>query len=434
MQKRNNLSVFPYKGTNDRLPRDMVVRRYIFDTWRTVCEQFGYLEYQTPLVEYADLYRAKSGDEVGGKELYVFSDKSGRELAIRPEMTPSVTRMVSGVYTQFPKPLKLYNISNFMRYEKPQRGRNREFWQLNYDVFGADSEYADVEIISMAIEILFAFNPPEGSFVVGINHRGVVEEFFKTLLPSGSSTSVNECVRLCDKFHKLDELEFWNQASALGIKDEAREALSAFLNCTTLDNLSRILPETSIDRLHRVFDLLEKRGYRNYIRLDLSMMRGFDYYDGIIFEVFDMHPDNNRSMFGGGRYNGLASLFGVEDFPAVGCAPGDETIALFLETWGILPNVSKQKRVYLPLITDNAVAENKKIASFLRSQGVIVNEGLSLQSMRNVLSFADKIGFSFVLLIGDNELNKGVYSLKDMILGEQKEFNSLDDLLEMIQS
>ncbi|HXW00588.1 MAG TPA: ATP phosphoribosyltransferase regulatory subunit, partial [Anaerolineae bacterium] len=163
---KRKLSNQPVKGASDWLPEEFAVRRYIFDTWRKINQQFGYEEYLTPIFESAEIYRAKSGEDIGGKELMVITDPAGRELAIRPEMTPSVTRMVTKFYRQAPKPLRLFSIANFWRNEKPQRGRNREFWQLNTDIFGSKAMAADLEILQLALQIMLAFNPPKGSFTL----------------------------------------------------------------------------------------------------------------------------------------------------------------------------------------------------------------------------------------------------------------------------
>ena len=166
------------KGFKDWYPEEMLLRSYIFSKWREVCLSYGFSEYLGPLLENANIYRAKSGEDIGGKELMVFVDQGSRELAIRPEMTPSVVRMVSKIYQSSVKPLKLFSIANFIRNEKPQRGRNREFWQLNCDVFGDKNNFSDLEILQMSIDIMLAFNPPKDSFILKINHRELIDYIF----------------------------------------------------------------------------------------------------------------------------------------------------------------------------------------------------------------------------------------------------------------
>jgi len=199
MKKDQPISNLPPKGTYDWFPQEFKVRKYIFDKWRKVCTSFGYEEYLTPIVESAEVYRAKSGEDVGGKELMTMTDRAGRELAIRPEMTPSVTRMVTRIYEQSQKPLRLFSIANFMRNEKPQRGRNREFWQLNYDVFGSDSVMADLEIIQIGLEIMLAFQPPKNSFTVFINNRALIDFILNQVAKITEEQRV-EVVRTLDKW------------------------------------------------------------------------------------------------------------------------------------------------------------------------------------------------------------------------------------------
>jgi histidyl-tRNA synthetase len=186
------LSNLPQKGTSDWTPEEFRVRKTIFDTWRKVCTSFGYQEYLCPILESADIYRAKSGEDVGGKELMSFFDQGGRELSIRPEMTPSVTRMVTRFYEQKPKPIKLFSIANFVRNEKPQRGRNREFWQLNIDTFGSNSILSDVEMLVLIIEMMLAFKAPKDSFKVNLNNRKLIDAILQDL---GESRVVNNSER-----------------------------------------------------------------------------------------------------------------------------------------------------------------------------------------------------------------------------------------------
>lgn len=416
----------------DFFPEQMRLRRYIFDTWRRVCEQFGYEEYQTPLLEEAALYRAKSGDEVGGKELFTLMDQGERELAIRPEMTPSVTRLVARRYQQWPKPIRLFNISNFARQERPQRGRNREFWQLNFDIFGEDSLMADVEILTMALEIMLAFNPPERSFVVRINSRVLLQEVLTDIV--GVSTDIQQDVtRLMDKSGKLAPEAFIAAAEEIGLTSEQIAKLQEFLALEGIDHQT-LSNSDGLQQVEFLLNQLAELGYPEWaVQFAPSLVRGFDYYDGMIFEVFDTNPENSRSLFGGGRYNGLASLFGVENFPAVGCAPGDETLALFLDAWGLAPDLSDQRTVYVPALSDD-VGYYFTLGRELRQQGLVVVNGLNAVTVGNALSEANKKGYDWVLIAGEQERQQGVFGLKNMQSGDQVTVPTLVEVVEMIQS
>jgi histidyl-tRNA synthetase len=437
MTKSNELSTQPYRGMQDFFPEDMLLRRYIFDTWRQVCERFGYEEYQTPLLEDAQLYRAKSGDEVGGKELFTLIDQGDRELAIRPEMTPSVTRLVARRYQQWSKPIRLFNISNFARQERPQRGRNREFWQLNFDIFGEDSLNADLEILMMALEIMLAFNPPQKSFVIKISNRILLNDLLTTVVkvPDQQQQAVT---RLMDKSSKLDPKVFASAASELGLEPNQIELLLDFLGLFgSLNQVAKfeVLKDSpGVRQVNFLINQLKSSGYPEWaITFAPSLVRGFDYYDGMIFEVFDTNLENNRSLFGGGRYNGLANLFGQQNFPAVGCAPGDETLALFLQSWDLVPDFTRRNVVFVPLLGDN-VDYYVDLSQQLRKKGLAVISGLEVTSVGDAVSEANKKNYSWVLIQGEKEKNENQFALKNMQTGEQQTYTSLEDMVKMVQS
>lgn len=425
--KKKTLDSNPPKGTSDWLPKEFSVRKYIFDTWREVCTRFGYEEYLTPIVERAEVYRAKSGEDIGGKELMTMTDKAGRELAIRPEMTPSVTRMVSTYYESAPKPIKLFSIANFVRNEKPQRGRNREFWQLNYDVFGTNSIEADIEVIQIGIEIILGLNAPKDSFVVYLSNRKLVDYLLDEILKLGEDTKL-AVVRVMDKYFKLRADEFGATLEGLGVTKDQVTDIVTFLKADNLEELVSAFPgieeSIGVKETRSVIDSLDVLGYGEYIELKTSIIRGFDYYDGIIFEVFDKNPENNRAMFGGGRYNGLGKIYGIDDLPAVGAAPGDETLKLFLESWDLIDSLNvNQERYYLPLIDDSVVEQVKMLAQSLRKQGKNVILGLELERLGKSLQYANSKGISKVIIFGSQEKDRGLYIVKDMETGEQEELN-----------
>ncbi len=422
MQKLSNQ---PPKGMADWFPEEFAVRKYIFDTWRKVCVQFGYDEYLTPILESAEVYKAKSGEDVGGKELMTMTDKAGRELAIRPEMTPSVTRMVSRIYDAEPKPIRFFSIANYVRNEKPQRGRNREFWQLNYDIFGSDSINADIEILQIALEIMLAFNPPENAFVLYVNNRKLIDAVLKKYADVSDDVRVL-VVRILDKWEKLSEEDFRGRLTEVGLNQEQIGGLVKFMQSKTADELIQNLPwlekNEGYVETQQIIEVLKSLGYSDWLTFQPNIIRGFDYYDGMVFEVFDNHPDNQRSLFGGGRYNGLASLFGKDSFPGVGCAPGDETTKLFLEAWGLLDELNlKNEMYYLPIIDKALENEVQELSKRLRSEGKNVQIGLEEERIGNALSYANSRGIPFVILFGEEEKSKRVYQLKNMDSGDQTE-------------
>lgn len=430
------LSNNPPKGTSDWFPDEFKVRKYIFDTWRKVCESFGYEEYLTPVFEKAEIYKAKSGEDIGGKELMIMTDKAGRELAVRPEMTPSVTRMVTRNYNGMQKPVRYFSIANFVRNEKPQRGRNREFWQLNADIFGSSSLKSDIEVLTLGLEIMFSFNSPEGSFVLNINNRKLIDGVLSEVAGVGEDIRT-EVVRTLDKFEKLESSGFKSRLSELGLSNEVIGKLELFMNSKSASELVNNLPELESNEGYKesveIMNTLSNLGYSKWINFDPSIIRGFDYYDGMVFEVFDKHPDNNRSLFGGGRYNGLAKLFVNQDIPATGFAPGDETTKLFLEAWDLIPQeLFVNNTIFIPLLDENASDTILEIAQSLRSEGMNVETGVEKQAFGKALNYADKKGFRKVIIVGENEIKEGLATIKNMETGNQESLNSSELLNHLI--
>jgi len=417
------LSNQPVKGTSDWLPEECAIRHYIFDVWRKNNNLFGYEEYLTPIFEYADIYRAKSGEDVGSKELMVVTDRGGRELAIRPEMTPSVTRMVTQFYTQVSKPLRLFSIANFWRNERPQRGRNREFWQLNTDIFGNESIHGDLEILQLALEVMLAFHPPKGSFTLYLNHRHLIDTILHDVVELPEPLHI-PAVRLLDKFEKLPLETFQNALRDIGLEKDAVAQLTRFMQSENEDQLLSYFPmlekDTGYQQIKQLLMWLQDLGYNEWIGFNPGIIRGFDYYDGMVFEIFDQHPDNNRSMFGGGRYNGLANLFGKQNIPAVGFAPGDETTRLFLENWNLIPDFLKKNMIiYLPLLADDLTLETNRISVELRKSNITVEQGIDVQTLKQALNYANKKKFPYVIIYGSDEAHQGIIGLKNMQTGEQ---------------
>ncbi len=415
------LKNLPPKGTSDWFPEECEVRKYMFEIFRDVCKSFGYEEYMTPTFEKADIYRAKSGEDVGGKELMIFRDKVNREFALRPEMTPSVSRMITRIYNNQPKPIRFFSIANFFRNEKPQKGRKREFWQLNYDLFGSKSIYADLEIIKIALEIMLRFLPKDKvgdrdykPFVMYINDKRIIEEFLTKDIKV-KKESLEEVLRILDKKDKIKMEEFVARLKKENLNKEQIEKMKLFM-----ENKISIEDKMTGD-IKKLMELLKRQGYEKWVEFKPSLVRGFDYYTGIVYEIYDNSKENNRSLFGGGRYDGLGKIFGDYDIPAVGVAPGDETIKIFLENWNLLENIKTQekKTIYIPLIEENAKEVISNLAQKLRTEGNIVLEGLEKQSISKSLDFANKKKTDKVIIIGSDELKNNQYTQKDMKTGNQ---------------
>ncbi len=301
------LSAEPYKGMRDFYPEDMAVQNYIFSVWRKVAEEFGYLEYSASLLEPSELYKSKGSDEIVNEQTYSFTDRGGREVTLRPEMTPTLARMVAARRKSLKFPLRWYSIPNVFRYERPQRGRRREHWQFNADIVGVGGLDGDVESISLAPALMKAFGAKEADFVIKIGSRNALTSaLIHRKVPAENHKVI---ARLIDRKGKMSEEERKTELQKLGGDFEITES-------------------ADIIAIRRK---LSERGITN-TEFDADIVRGFDYYTGMVFEVFDTHADNRRSLFGGGRYDNLLEIFGVEPVPFVGFAMGDITIRDFLET------------------------------------------------------------------------------------------------------
>lgn len=298
----SKLSTDPYKGVRDFYPEDMAVQNYIFDTWKKVATQFGYIEYGASILEPAELYRSKTSEEIVNEQTFSFTDRGDREVVLRPEMTPTLARMVAGRRRELKYPLRWFSIPNLFRYERPQKGRKREHWQLNCDIMGIADLEAEAETIALAHAIMKAFGADDKDFEIRVNDRVLLNEKF----------GKPELIRLLDRKDKMPAEEF--EAKWQEIAGEAFDP--------------NIKPNETITKL---IEKLAEKGVSNVV-FDPTVTRGFDYYTGVVFEMFDTHPDNRRSLFGGGRYDNLLELFGVEPVPTVGFGMGDITMRDFLET------------------------------------------------------------------------------------------------------
>lgn len=416
------LSTQPYRGTRDFYPEDKRIQNYIFRTWRTVAERFGYEDYNAPMLEPFELFAVKSGQDLVNEETYQFTDRGGRNVVIRPEMTPSVSRMVAAKRQELAYPVRWYSVANFMRYDRPQRGREREFWQLNVDMFGVETLDAEAEIITMADTIMKAFGATSKMYTIKVNSRKLIN-FVMTEYLGLDVIQSSLMIKLFDKKEKITHEEFRDRAAEIFDEGKSKEGLkriATLLSAKTMNDLPKELLESSaVKDVQTLFALLREHGVANAV-FDISLMRGFDYYTGVVFEVFDNHPENRRSMFGGGRYDGLVGLFGVDPVPTVGMAPGATTMEDFLRSHDLLPKQQSTTEVYL-VVLGNALKGAQKLAMQLRDEGVNVEVDITGRKLDKQIKTAVKKKIPFMLFIGEKELNEEIYPLKDVAIeSEQK--------------
>ena len=421
----SSLSTSPYKGTRDYYPEDKRVQNYIFDIWKQMSERFGYEEYGAPLLEPLEVYTAKSGQELASEQTYRFTDRGEREVAIRPEMTPSISRMVAARRQELAYPARLFSIANFMRYERPQRGREREFWQLNVDIFGSDGAQAEAEVIALGSYMMKAFGAKDDMYSIKINNRKVINAMMSDYLRLDAVQS-QLMIKLFDRKNKITNEAFRDQAMDIFGQDAASEGLqkiAKLLVAKSIDQLpSEIGENEAVKEVQELFALLEAAEVKNAV-FDITLMRGFDYYTGTVFEFFDTHPDNNRSLFGGGRYDGLVGLFGAEPLSAVGMAPGLTMTELFLQTHGLLPDSTSTTEVYVVVLGENTLAGAQKLAAKLRHEGVNTELDISGRKLDKQIKTAIKKQVPFMLFVGEDELKDETYNLKDTKTSDEEKLS-----------
>ena len=430
---QTQLSKNPYKGARDFYPEDKRILRYIFDCWIRVVESYGYEQYDAPLLEDLAIYTAKSGQEIINEQTYSLVDKAGRKLAIRPEMTPSVTRMVAKKRQELIYPLRLYSIPNLWRYERQQKGRFREHWQLNVDLFSDDIESANFEILEVSDKIFKSFKASRKMYQFHVNDRSLTDYFLKDYLKLNESQSFR-VIKLIDRFHKLDLDDFINQLDLI-LSDQQKqnqtiEKLLEILNNKNPDKLPKILlNEEIVKNFIKFFEVL-KANFTN-LEFDSTIVRGFDYYTGFVFEVYDTDPDNNRSMMGGGRYDNLLKIFDVPPIPTIGFGLGDATMINFILSHGLLPNLSVETDLFYVNLSQTNLFD-RTIINYLRDQGIRVYEVQNNQKLAHQIKKALKKHVPFFMAVGEDEISSRRFKLKNLITSQELEL-SLEGVVETIR-
>jgi histidyl-tRNA synthetase len=410
----SKISTESYKGVRDFYPEDKFIQKYIFDVMRKTAESFGYAEYDASILEPAELYRAKSGEEIVNEQTYTFTDRGDREVTLRPEMTPTVARMVAGKYRDLTFPLRWYSIPNLFRYEKPQRGRLREHWQLNVDLFGADGTTADAEVISVASTLMKNIGAKESDFIIRLNSRKLINEVYQKFLFTPEQSQ--KVTKLLDKKDKITP-ESFNQALGEIIGSEWQNFERVISNNERLlENLGS--ESESAKELVALIEQLETSGVGN-VRFDPTLMRGFDYYTGTIFEIFDTNPENSRALFGGGRYDELLAIFDEPKIPAIGFGAGDVTMQDFLKTHDLLPAYKPSTDLFICVMKAEFEPNALALAQALRAEGVNTAIDVSGKKVGDQIKIADKQKVPYILVVGENEVKSDQYTLKRLSDGNE---------------
>jgi histidyl-tRNA synthetase len=415
------LEVQGYRGTRDFYPEEFRKRDQIYSSLKATLKSFGYEEYAGPLVEPLELYASKSSEEIVSKQLYSFVDRGNRQIAIRPEMTPTLARMVAAKNASLVKPLRWFSIPQCMRYERPQRGRLREFDQLNVDIFGGNSVDEDIEVLQLVVKILDNLGATPNMYEVRINHRKILNELLYSHLKFSHNLQ-RELIREIDRRDKISKEEFELNLKNLGASENQIESLQCFFNSFETQTLPEF-PEfqKAWKEVQLVLQVLKDLGIST-VKFNPTIMRGFDYYTGLVFEVFDKHPQNNRAMFGGGRYDNLIEAFGSDSLSGIGFGAGDVPLIHFCESHGLLKDENKPLDVVVCRFSENDRTQSFVLAEILRAQQLNIENSVSDSKFGKQIQSAEKRGATCVAFRGEEEVQKNEFCVKFLKTGEQKNY------------
>jgi len=398
------------KGTRDFYPEDMAVRTWLYDQIRKVSESFGYQEFEGPLLEPIELYAAKSGEELVKEQSFVFPDRGGDLITLRPELTPTLARMVAQRQNQLTYPLRWWSFGPFWRYERPQKGRSREFFQWNIDLIGVDSPEADAELLAVIAAFFrtIGLSPQQVSILVN-NRRLMDAEFTELAIPAGKRPDV---LRLIDRRDRMPAADWVSYAEDLG------------LNPSQIDGLQQILDDQTLweksGELRQLFAAAEALGASEYLHFAPHIIRGLDYYTGTVFEAWEKQGDF-RAILGGGRYDNLVADVGGNPLPGVGFAMGDMVISLVLKKYDCLgENISATPAPILVTVFDqDSLLASYRLAAELRASGLNVNCYPTAARLGKQFKYADRIGARLAAVLGPDEQRDGQVAIKDLASGEQ---------------
>ena len=407
----------PVKGTRDFFPEEMRLRNWLFEIWRKTSIQAGFEEYDTCILEHENLYLRKAGDEIS-KQLFSFEDKSGRRLSLRPEMTPSLARLILQHKKALSFPIKWFSMPQCFRYERMTKGRRREHFQWNADIIGQPNILAEAEILLLLISACESMGLTKKEFKVFINDRRILNSILTQInVPKDMHNTV---MVILDKRDKISSDVLVNMLEDAGMSDKQVGQLNEFLSNTDLKDLQANLSDTTgVENLDNLMDMMDTAGYSDYLKFDISIVRGLSYYTGAVFEV-NSPEKKHRAICGGGRYDSLLSAFGGETVPAVGFGFGDVVVLDVLKELGRFPELPKKLDYTIIPFANEQVGIALKIASELRMRGSAVDCNFSMKKMKKTMRQADESGAAKAILLFPEELAEDKVVIRDMILHKQK--------------
>ncbi|MBN2112030.1 histidine--tRNA ligase [Candidatus Woesearchaeota archaeon] len=404
------------KGTEDFYPEEQAVKNRLFEVFRKLCWKYGFSEVETPAFENIDLLTKKSGEEIKD-QIFLFKRRTEKEeMGLRFDLTVPVARMFLQKQKELPKPVKWFYTTRMWRYERPQAGRLREFYQMGVEMFGSAYPEADAEVINLAVDTLRALGLTERDFFVKINNRKLLEGL---LLKFVDEKKIEAIVKIIDKRAKVKEDEFNNLLVETGIPLKDISKIKKILSADTIEKIEELeknaIAKEGFEELKKIYNLIDSR----FVKIDLSTARGLAYYTGTVFEIFDTKQEL-RSICGGGRYDNLVELFGGQPTPSTGFAMGLVTLLLLLDKKKLVPEVSLAPDYYVAIVSENIVPQAMKIVAGLRKKYSVETDFLR-RNLSKQISYASTIKARNLVVIGENEIKSGKVKVKDLATGNEEE-------------
>jgi histidyl-tRNA synthetase len=400
------------KGTRDFYPEQMAFRNWLYGTLRKVSESFGYQEYEGPILEKIDLYAAKSGEELVKEQAFVFPDRGGDLITLRPELTPTLARMVAQRQNELVIPLRWWSFGSFFRYERPQKGRAREFFQWNIDLIGASSTDADAELIAVCAAFFDQVGLTPAQVGIFVNDRRLMDSQLASIGVQGETKKT--VFRLIDRRDKMSAEDWDDYALTSGLSNEQLGALKNMLGDPELWKKSQ--------HLTQLFSILEAMGVMEYVVFDPQVIRGLDYYTGTVFEARDRAKEG-RAVLGGGHYDNLVEDVGGDPLPAVGFAMGDMMIAVVMEKYGLLPKLSAiPAKIMVTIFDEESLVDAFALSAEIRRNGIAVVCYPEPAKLPKQLKYADRIGVRYALICGPDEKARGMVTVKDLAKRTQETY------------
>lgn len=437
----------PLRGMEDYYPPDLREENWIIDTIRDVAEVYGYEEFESPQLEPIEIFAAKSSEELVNEQSFIVEKKQGERLILIPELTPSLARMIAKKSQELKKPIRWFSNPTCFRYERPQRGRRRQFKQINFDILGEDTLYGDLEIFNIVVDIFTKFGATVEQFQIYYNNRRFIDAVCLLML-NVPEKKLPLVYKALDKAEKMEEKEFEDYISEIFQDRNITQGILKLKKSSSIEELLEKfdkIPEKFYDsegykELRDFENLLEQANLLDYCTFSSAVVRGLDYYTGIVFEVYDTGTRNTRSIFGGGRYDDLLSLFSDERISGMGFGLGVFMLSLFLDTYKLIPQDIREMdysdTIYIAGINKSVSAYALEIAQMIRQEDFACVVDYRFSNLKNQLKKANELGNMITLIIGPNEMEKNKVTIRNMISEEQNTVNKeqlIDEIYKIIE-